>query len=147
MEKRINLAKTQPLANKAMYGLVDYLATSSISKGIRQLVKIRASQINGCAFCLELNTPPTLKAGITLDKLILLNAWRESAVFSVEERVALALAEEITLIHRRGVSDEAYRQALSAFGEEGVAQLIMEVVAINAWNRIAIATRMELKDQ
>jgi len=145
MEKRINIEKTQPLAYKAMYGLVNYLGTSCIPKVIRELIKIRASQINGCALCLEMHTEMSLKSGIPVEKLMLLSAWKDSSFFSEEERVALELAEEVTLIHQRGVADATYQRAVSTFGEEGVAQLIMEIVTINAWNRISVATKQEFK--
>jgi AhpD family alkylhydroperoxidase len=145
MEKRINVEKTQPLAYKAMYSLVDYLGTSSISMVTRELVKLRASQINGCALCLEMHTEKSLKLRIPLEKLMLLSAWKESSFFSEEERIALALAEEVTLIHQHGVTDQTYQQAIATFGDVGVAQLIMEIVTINAWNRISVATRQEFK--
>jgi AhpD family alkylhydroperoxidase len=145
MEKRINIEKTQPSAYKAMYGLVNYLGTSSISKVIRSLVKLRASQINGCALCLEMHTEESLKLNIPFEKLMLLSAWKESSFFSEEERVALAIAEEVTLIHQHGVADDTYQSAISTFGEDGTAQLIMEIVTINAWNRISVSTRQEFK--
>ena len=145
MEKRMNIAQTQPKAYTAMYGLVEYLRSTKVSDNIRQLVKLRASQINGCAYCLEMHTEESQRVGIPMSKLMLLNAWKESSHFNEEERVALALAEEVTLIHQGGVSDQTYDQAISTFGEEYVAQLIMELVTINAWNRISIATRIEFK--
>jgi AhpD family alkylhydroperoxidase len=145
MQKRINIANAQPSAYKAMYGLVNYLSTSQISKITRQLVKVRASQINGCALCIEMHTEESLKIGIPLEKLMLLNAWKESSFFTDEERIALAMAEEVTLIHKHGVADNTYERAVSRFGEEGVAQLIMEIVTINAWNRISVATKQEFR--
>ena len=145
MEKRINIEKTQPQAYKAMYGLVNYLSASSIPKVTRELIKVRASQINGCALCLEMHTEESLKLGIKVEKLMLLSAWKESSIFSEEERVALALAEEVTLIHQKGVADETYQRAISVYGDEGVAQLIMEIVTINSWNRISVATRGEFR--
>ncbi|MGC3943680.1 MAG: carboxymuconolactone decarboxylase family protein [Chryseolinea sp.] len=145
MEKRIDMAQTQPAAYKAMYGLTDYLRSTKITGNIRQLVKMRASQINGCALCLEMHAEESQKIGIPLEKLILLDAWRESSYFNDEERAALALTEEVTLINQKGLSDEAYKQAVADFGEEYVAALIMEVVTINAWNRISIATRSEFR--
>ena len=145
MKKRINVSQTQPKAYKAMYALVDYLGGTKITSNIKQLVKLRASQINGCAYCLEMHTEEAKKVGLSVDKLMLLNAWKESSYFTEDERVALALTEEVTLIHQGGVSDETYDRAISVFGEEYVAQLIMEIVTINAWNRISIATRAEFR--
>lgn len=145
MEKRIDIAQLQPAAYKAMFGLKEYLKSTKITGNIRQLVKMRASQINGCAFCLEMHAEESQKIGIPLEKLILLDAWRESSYFTPEERTALALTEEVTLISQKGLSEETYRQAIATFGEEYVASLIMEVVTINAWNRISISTHKEFR--
>ena len=145
MEKRIDMAQTQPAAYKAMYGLTDYLRSSKITGNIRQLVKMRASQINGCALCLEMHAEESQKIGIPLEKLILLDAWKESSYFNEEERAALALTEEVTLIHQKGLSEDTYRRAVTTFGDEYVAGLIMEVVTINAWNRISISTHAEFR--
>jgi len=145
METRIDIAQTQPAAYKAMFGLADYLRSTKITGNIRQLVKMRASQINGCALCLEMHAEESKKIEIPLEKLILLDAWRESSFFNEEERAALALTEEVTLINQKGLSEETYRRAVAVFGEEYVAALIMEVVTINAWNRISISTLKEFR--
>jgi AhpD family alkylhydroperoxidase len=145
MKKRNHIAQTQPKGYQAMYALVDYLKSTNIPSNFRQLIKLRASQINGCAYCLEMHTEESKKEGLSIDKLMLLSAWRESSYFNEQERAVLALAEEVTLIHQGGVSDKTYDQAVSLFGEEYVAQLIMETVTINAWNRIAISTHAEFR--
>lgn len=143
MEKRVNIAARQPQAYKAMYGLENYLRASELTKTHRELIKIRASQINGCAFCIDMHTKEALHAGESMERIFLLNAWRESGFFTEEERIVLALTEAITLIHQNGVSDELYARAEAAFGEEYVAQLIMEIATINTWNRISISTQMQ----
>jgi AhpD family alkylhydroperoxidase len=111
---------------------------------IRELVKIRASQINGCAFCLDMHWKDAIAAGERPERLYLLNAWRESPnMYSDEERAALALCEAMTLISEHGIPDDVFDAAQAAFGEEGVAQLIFAVTAINAWNRLSITAGTE----
>jgi AhpD family alkylhydroperoxidase len=144
MEKRVNIQQVQPQAYKAMYALVGYLATSAISKTILHLIEIRASQINGCAFCLDMHTTDALKNGETAQRIFLLNAWKESGLFTPEEQAILALTEEVTLISKRGVTDETYNRAAALFDEAYLSQVIMAIVTINAWNRIAITGKSEL---
>jgi AhpD family alkylhydroperoxidase len=143
MEKRVNIQQAEPQAYKAMYALEGYLAQSQLSKTHKELVKIRASQINGCAFCIDMHTKDALKHGETSQRIFLLNAWRETDLFTDEEKVILAITEEITLIHHQGLSAETYRKAEQTFDQHYIAQVIMAVVTINAWNRIAISTKME----
>ncbi|MCL9807649.1 carboxymuconolactone decarboxylase family protein [Flavobacterium amniphilum] len=144
MEKRINIDETEPQAYKAMYALEGYLANSQLSKSHKELIKIRASQINGCAFCIDMHTKDAIKYGETPQRIFLLSAWREATIFSEEEKVILALTEEITLIHHRGLSEETYQKALQLFGKNYLAQMIMAVATINAWNRIAVSTHLEI---
>ena len=115
MEKRININEIEPQAYKAMYALEGYLATSQLSKTHKELIKIRASQINGCAFCIDMHTKDALKYGETNQRIFLLNAWRETNLFTEEEKVILAITEEITLIHNHGLSDETYKKAEQFF--------------------------------
>lgn len=144
MSNRINIQQLQPEAYKAMFPLENYVRTSGISETHRELIKIRASQINGCAFCIDMHTRDARKNGETEQRIYLLNAWREvKGLYTEEERALLALTEEVTLIHQHGVSDETYAQAIAVFGEERVAQIIVAIMAINAWNRMAIATQMQ----
>jgi AhpD family alkylhydroperoxidase len=143
MEKRININDVEPQAIKAMYALEGYLATTQLSNIHKELIKMRASQINGCAFCIDMHTKDALKYGETTQRIFLLNAWRETSLFTEEEKVILAITEEITLIHNQGLSTETYRKAEQFFDKNTIAQLIMAVVTINAWNRIAISTQME----
>ena len=140
METRIDIQKVEPRAYQGMFGLENYLMSSEISRTHKELIKIRASQINGCAFCIDMHTTDALKNGESTKRLFLLNAWRETSLFSPEERVILAMTEEITLIHKNGLSDETYKEAEKLFSPNYIAQLIMAIVTINAWNRIAIGT-------
>lgn len=144
MQTRVNISEIEPQAYKGMYALEGYLGTIELSKTNKELLKIRASQINGCAFCIDMHTKDALKNGETNQRIFLLNAWRETNLFSEEEKVILAITEEITLIHNKGLSDETYEKAQQFFNAKQIAQIIMAVVTINAWNRIAISTNMEL---
>jgi AhpD family alkylhydroperoxidase len=127
-----------------MYALVGYLATSTVSKTIMHLIKIRALQINGCTFCLDMHTKEALKDGETSQRIFLLNAWKDSGLFSPEEQAILALTEEVTLINKEGVTDETCNRAAALFDEAYLSQVIMAIVTINAWNRIAITRKSAL---
>ncbi|HEU0226555.1 MAG TPA: carboxymuconolactone decarboxylase family protein [Arachidicoccus soli] len=144
MAKRININALEPQAYKGMMALENYLATAKLSKIQKELLKIRASQINGCAYCLNMHTTDALKYGETNQRIFLLNAWRETDLFTEEEKVILAMTEEITLIHKHGLSEETYKKAIQFFDKNQIAQIIMAIVTINAWNRIAISTEMEV---
>lgn len=128
---------------KAMFALEKSLAASDLRKTHRELIKIRASQINGCAFCINMHSRDTRQHGETEQRIYLLNAWRETDLYTPEERVILALVEEVTRIQHH-VSDKTYREAVELLGESYTAQVIMATVTINAWNRIAISTEMPL---
>ena len=142
MENRINLQEIQPEAYKAMYALEKYLAATQLPKNYKELIKIRASQVNGCAFCIDMHTKDAIKGGESTQRIFLLNAWRETGLFSEEEKIILAMTEEVTRISQHGLSKETYEKALSAFGDVYTAQLLMMIVTINAWNRIAISTQL-----
>ena len=140
MENRFKIQDVQPLAWKAMYHLSSYLDGTKLTKSQQELIKIRASQINGCAFCIDMHTKDALKNGETIQRIFLLNAWKETDKFSEEEKVLLAMTEEITLIHQHGLTDVTYENAKKFFSEEVIAQIIMAVVVINGWNRISVST-------
>ncbi len=113
----------------------------------KELIKIRASQINGCAFCLDMHTKDALKYGETPQRIFLLNAWRDAReLFTEEEQVILAIAEEVTLISEKGLSEETYQKAKQIFNEVQIADIIMAAVTINMWNRIAISTHMPVAE-
>ena len=143
MNTRVNINETEPQAFKAMYALENYLASTQLSKNQKELIKIRASQINGCAFCIDMHTKDALKYGETKQRIFLLNAWHETQLFTEEEKVILAITEEITLITNKGLSDVTYAKAEQFFNRNQIAQIIMAVVTINAWNRIAVSTQLE----
>ena len=142
MDQRINIQELEPDAYKAMFGLEKYLGSTDLSPQFKDLVKIRASQINGCAYCIQMHTAEARKRGETEEKIFALSAWRESPQFSDQEKAVLALTDEITLISNQGLPSETYEAALKALGEHGLAQCIMQIVVINAWNRMAVSTHM-----
>lgn len=144
MEKRIQIDAIAPEAYKSLFALEQYLQKSQLSRTHKELIKIRASQINGCAFCIDMHTKDALKYGESPQRIFLLDAWRETEFFTEEERTSLQLTEEVTLIHQGGLSDQTYTKALETFGEHGLSQIIMAIVAINSWNRIAISTHKPL---
>ena len=145
MEKRVDINELEPHAFKAMYALEGYLAKVEFSKSLKELIKIRASQINSCAFCIDMHTKDALKNGETAQRIFLLNAWREAGqLFTEEEQTVLKMTEEITLINKGGLSTETYQTALKYFSENQIAQIIMAIVTINAWNRIAISTHLPI---
>lgn len=117
------------------------MQSTDITPTHRNLIKIRASQINGCAFCIDMHTKEALKKGETNQRIFLLNAWREAPLFSEEEKLVLAITEEVTLIHQQGLSEETYQKAAALFDETYIARLIMLVVTINAWNRVAVSSK------
>lgn len=142
MEKRIAIRQLEPNAYQAMYGLEKYLMDIDLDASLKELIKIRASQINSCAYCIQMHTEVALKHGETAQRIFALSAWKESPLFDEKERAVLALTEEVTLISVNGLRSETYSSALSALGENVLAQAIMQIVTINAWNRIAVATHM-----
>lgn len=144
METRIQIDQVEPNAYKAMYPLENYLQQSKLSKTHKELIKIRASQINGCAFCIDMHTKDALKLGESQQRIFLLNAWRETDLFTEEERVLLQITEEVTLIHEKGLTSETYKKALELFDENYFSQIIMAITTINAWNRMAISTHKPL---
>lgn len=141
METRLKINEVAPKAYQLLFPLENYFKTSEIPARTLELIKIRASQINGCAFCLNMHTRDARKAGETEQRIYTLNAWRETNFFTPEERAILALTEEVTLIQNH-VKDETYNNALSLLGEKYLADVIMAIVTINAWNRIAISTQL-----
>ncbi|MFM4702532.1 carboxymuconolactone decarboxylase family protein [Aeromonas bivalvium] len=143
MSARIQLASLVPAAVKAMMGLESYLGGSDIPFTLKELIKLRASMINGCAYCIEMHAEAAMAERETPQRLLALSAWRESPLFDERERAVLALTDEVTLIGEQGLTEETYQRALGLLGETLLAQCLMQVVTINAWNRIAVATRME----
>ncbi|MEK3751210.1 carboxymuconolactone decarboxylase family protein [Paenibacillus sp. FSL E2-8871] len=142
MEQRMDLAGEIPAAYKAMMGLEAFVQSTGMEKSLLELIKIRASQINGCAFCIDMHTKDARKAGESEQRIYMLNAWREAPFYSDEERAVLALTESVTLVTQGHVPVDVYSEAERHFDTKRLGEIIMAIVTINAWNRIAITTRM-----
>ena len=141
MQQRLDAMKVSPAAFKAMAGLQAYVDQSGLERSLLELVKVRASQINGCAYCLVMHTAEARKHGENDERMHLLNAWREAPVFSERERAGLEWLEALTLITEGHVPDAVYQQARKHFSEKELVDLTAAAVAINSWNRVAIAFR------
>jgi AhpD family alkylhydroperoxidase len=144
METRIDLFEKGGDAFKAMYGLSSYLAKSTIEHGLLNLVYMRVSQINGCAFCLDMHAKDLRAEGESEQRLYLLNAWREAPFYTERERAALSWAEAVTKITGGEVPDEVYNEARQQFTEQELVELTMAVITINSYNRINIAFRPQV---
>jgi AhpD family alkylhydroperoxidase len=144
MEQRINFAEKGQGAMRALFGLGGYLIKSGkLDKNLVELVNMRVSQINGCAFCLDMHSKDLRAAGETEQRLYLISAWREAPFYTDRERAALEWAEAVTLLKDREVSDEVYGRARAQFSDEELIDLTIAVTAINTWNRINVAFRTE----
>lgn len=141
MQTRIKIDKVEPAGYSAILGLEKFIESTLLTKTHKDLIKIRSSQINGCAFCINMHTKDARKAGETEQRIYALNAWRDTPFFSEEERAILALTEEVTLISNH-VKDETYEQAAKVLEEQYLAQVILAIITINAWNRIGITTNL-----
>lgn len=140
MNKRKSIFEVEPNAYKAMLGLEQYIRNSQIPAILRELIKIRASQINGCAYCIDMHTQEAIKIGESQRRIFALSAWKESPLFTEEERAVLKLTDEVSLISEDGVADDTYEMVKKFYGEKVLAQIIMQIVVINSWNRIAVST-------
>ncbi|KAA2259548.1 carboxymuconolactone decarboxylase family protein [Solihabitans fulvus] len=140
---RLNVMAVEPKAYEAMFGLERYLASSPLPKPILELVKLRASQLNGCAFCVDMHAHDAKAAGETDERLFSVVVWREAPWFNAQERAALALTEEATRLGEHGVSDEVWEDAAAQFDEHALAALVMAIAVINAWNRFGVILRNE----
>lgn len=140
--KRIVINEVEPDAFRGMIALESYIKNSGFSSKLKNIMKIRASQINGCAYCVDMHTQEALADGENQRRIFAISAWKESPLFTEKERALLQLTEEVTFIWKDGVSDETYNNVLKFFDEKALAQSIMIIVAINSWNRIAISTKM-----
>lgn len=139
MDKRFSLHEQFPDAVKAIRALDVFGADSKLTNIQKELIKIRASQVNQCAFCIDMHTRDARKYGETEQRIYLLNAWRETKLYTPAERALLAMTEEMTQIGQQGLSDATYREVIEHFGVDGAAQILMAVAQINVWNRIAIS--------
>lgn len=141
MKQRLDYSKIVPKALKGMLELEKYVHGSGLERSLYELVKTRASQINGCAYCLDMHTKDARKAGETEQRLYALSAWRETPFYTQKERAALEWTEALTLISENDVPDTLYNAVREHFNEEEMVALTMSIVAINGWNRLAIAFR------
>lgn len=139
MTQRMNYYEIAPDAMKIMMEMEKYTKKSSIERKLRELIKIRASQINGCAYCINMHTADAKKMGETEQRLYCISAWRECTFYSDAEKVALELTEHITLIPEKRVSDELYERVRKHFDEKAYVDLVILINQINSWNRISIA--------
>ena len=142
MQSRMELEQANSAAYRAMLQLERYVRGSDINPTLLELIKIRASQINGCAFCIDMHTKDARLQGETEQRIYALNAWRETPFFTAEELAVLALTEAVTLIATSSVSDEIYNEVSRFFTPNEIANLLMAIVTINGWNRVSITTRM-----
>jgi AhpD family alkylhydroperoxidase len=141
MKSRINFGQAAPEVYKAMAGLQAAVEHSGLEKSLLELVKFRASQINGCAYCLDMHSKDARAEGETEQRLYTLSAWRETPFFSARERAALAWTEALTRIADNDVADELYESVREHFDEAELVQLTLAIIAINGWNRLAIPFR------
>jgi AhpD family alkylhydroperoxidase len=143
MKQRLNYMEAGEGAARAMFGMSAYLAKTGLEPSLLHLLEFRVSQINGCAYCLDMHSKDLRAGGETEQRLYLLDAWRESPFYTERERAALAWAEAVTLITGGHVPDEVYELARAQFSEEELVNLTLAVVTINGWNRLNIAFRVE----
>lgn len=146
MEKRVNFMEKGAGAIRAMYGLGGYLAASPLDESLLNLVYFRVSQINGCAYCLDMHSKDLRAAGESEQRIYLVAAWRDTPLYSERERAAFSFAESLTVLGKDGISDEVYREAASHFSPEELVALTMAVITINGYNRINITFRPEVGD-
>ena len=141
MEKRLDYMKRAPGGVAALRQLETYVRGSGLEPTLLELVKLRASQINGCAYCIDMHTKDARAHGETEQRLYALNAWRETPFYTDRERAALAWTEAVTLVSETHIPDDVYEQARQQFSEQELAYLTLAVIAINGWNRLAIGFR------
>jgi AhpD family alkylhydroperoxidase len=142
MKERMNINKAEPQIYKAMAASDQKVDSFELDAILKELIRIRVSQINGCGYCINTHTNDALKLGETTQRLFALSAWWETPFFTEEERAVLRLAEQVTNISDKGITDDVYKNALNILGERKLAQAIFVIVTINSWNRIAISMHM-----
>jgi AhpD family alkylhydroperoxidase len=143
---RADYQRVFPAAMRAMAGLEKAMGESALEPGLRELVKVRASQLNGCAYCLDMHSKDARALGEDEQRLYLLNAWREAPFYSDRERAALVRCEALTLLPDSGAPDGVYAELAERFDEEEIVALTLAIVAINGWNRFAVGLRSPVGD-
>lgn len=147
-EQRLSISDVDPEARRVVLGLTRYVRDGGLDEGLLALVDIRASQINHCAWCLDMHAEDARRAGIEQRRIDLVAAWRETgAMFSARERAALALTEAVTLISEDGVPDEVWDAVMAVYDEKEAVRLLMAICAINVWNRMNVTVRTELPSE
>lgn len=147
MTERLDIHTIDPAAHQAVYAMERYVRASGLDPRLYELVKIRASQLNGCAFCLDMHNRDARAGGEDQRRLDVLSAWREAPeLFTGTERAALAFTEAVTLIGERGVPDAVWDDVAAHFDPAGTVRLLMAVATINVWNRLAVSTHQALPD-
>ena len=141
MQARLDFYKASPEGTKAMIALEERASKSSIEKPLAELVRLRASQINGCAFCVDMHTADARKGGETDRRLATVSVWRETPFFTDRERAALEWTESVTLLAQTHVPDEVWERVKPYFSDQEIADLTLLIIAINGWNRIAVTFR------
>ena len=142
-KQRMSMMEVAPEGVRAVFGLAKYVE-QNMDHGLLELVKLRASMTNGCAFCVDMHTTDALRHGDHVRRVVGVAAWRESSLYTDEERIALELTDEITTLGEDGISDDTWARAIEQFGERGVADLVLAIATINVWNRIAVSTHAAL---
>lgn len=145
MSMRIDYYKVSPEAIKAMMGLEEFVNHCGLEKQLLELVKLRVSQINGCAFCVDTHCADAIKAGESQRRLNAVAVWHEAPFFTERERAALAWAEAVTLLSETHAPDDLYQQVREHFDEKETVNLTMAIITINSWNRLAVSFRKILK--
>jgi len=141
MSERISMAAVAPEAYKTVRGLEKYIR-ARVDPTLLELVKLRASMLNGCAFCVDMHSTEALAAGEDVRRVVAAAAWRESTFFTGRERIALEVTDALTRLGEHGVPDDVWDPAVEEFGEQGLADLVVAIATINVWNRFAVATHM-----
>jgi AhpD family alkylhydroperoxidase len=142
MQQRFDHYKADPASIQAMLALEKHVSSTTLDHGLRELIKLRASQINGCAYCVDMHAKDLRKHGETEQRLTVLSVWRESPVFTEKERAALAWTEAVTLVAESRVPDDVYEEFAKHFTEQERVQITLLIGAINIWNRLAVSFRM-----
>lgn len=143
-DARLNFGKAYPAGKKALADFDTALADPGVDKSLGELIKIRASQVNGCALCIDMHTKDARESGETDRRIFALNAWRDTSLFTEEERAVLALTEAVTLIADGHVPDDVFDEAKRHFDDETLGKIVMAIISINAWNRLGIVQRLPI---
>lgn len=142
MSLRLNHSEANPEAFQAMLAMENYAKNSGLDPLLYELIKLRASQINGCSYCIDMHATDLLKNGESMERLLLLPVWREVPLFSDKEKAVLELTEYVTKISEKGVPDEVFNRVKQHFSEKEIVDILMAINVINCWNRLGIATGM-----